>query len=298
MKPSTCNNESFHILEKQVSSGANSTPNAAENQRVKGTSGGRQVLMNAGAFINKRPALKELLYTLLALGALLIIWQAASVVVGREILIPSPKATFDEVLRIMGGPRFLTAVGNTLKRAVAGFAVALVAGLGLGLAAGFSKPVYYLLRPFVLVNKAVPTMAMILLAIIWLESEKAPVLVSFVVVFPILYENVVQGIRQVDPKLVEMMHVFHQNRWQQLKHLYLPSIGGYLNSGMAAAMALNLKIIIAAEVLSQPRISMGTSFQIERASLNTAGVFAWSFITIVLAALLEQGLRLFKRKMG
>ena len=78
----------------------------------------------------------------MALGALLIIWQAASVVVGREILIPSPKATFDEVLRIMGGPRFLTAVGNTLKRAVAGFSVALVAGLSLGLAAGFSKPVY------------------------------------------------------------------------------------------------------------------------------------------------------------
>lgn len=246
--------------------------------------------------LHQRPVVKELLYTLSAMVFLLLVWQGAALAVGREILIPTPKATFNEILRIMGGPHFQTAVGNTLKRAVTGFAVALLAGLGLGLAGGFSKPVYYLLRPFVLVSKAVPTMAMILLALIWLESEKAPVLVGFVVVFPILYENVVQGIRQVDPKLVEMMSVFEQNKWQQLKHLYLPSIGGYLSSGMAAAMALNLKIIIAAEVLSQPRISMGTSFQIERANLNTAGVFAWSFITIVLAALLEQGLQLFKGK--
>ncbi len=92
-----------------------------------------------------------------------------------------------------------------------------------------------------------------------------------------------------------MMDIYEVGKWDRLKDLYIPSISSYIHSGMAAAMGLNLKIIIAAEVLSQPKISMGTSFQIERVNLNTAGVFAWSLITILLAAMLERGLKLLQK---
>lgn len=129
-----------------------------------------------------------------------------------------------------------------LKRALLGFIIALFFAVSLGMAAGFSKPVYYLLRPLVLINKAVPTMAMILLALIWLESERAPILVGFVVIFPVIYENVVEGIRNVDVKLVEMMNIYEINKLDRLKDLYIPSIQSFLFGGMSAAMGLNLKI--------------------------------------------------------
>ncbi|SCY75774.1 ABC transporter permease [Alkaliphilus peptidifermentans] len=238
---------------------------------------------------------KELLYSILSILILLIFWKILSMVVDKEILIPSPEKTFIETIRIIRSTNFLVSVMNTLKRALIGFLLALAAGISLGMMGGFSKPIYYLLRPFVLINKAVPTMAMILLALIWLESEKAPILVGFVVIFPVIYENVVQGIRNVDVKLVEMMNIYRVGKLDRLKDLYVPSIRSYLYGGMVAAMGLNLKIIIAAEVLSQPRISMGTSFQIEKASLNTAGVFAWALITILLAGILEQTLKLMKK---
>ncbi len=130
-------------------------------------------------------------------------------------------------------------------------------------------------------------MAVILLALIWLRSEKAPILVAFLVTFPILYQNVVQGIRQVDLKLIEMVNLYGVNKWKILKDLYLPSIRSYLLAGMSTAMGLTIKIVIAAEVLSQPYLSIGTSFQLEKAHLNTAGVFAWSFIAIVLASIFD-----------
>ncbi|WP_242661394.1 ABC transporter permease [Alkaliphilus metalliredigens] len=239
---------------------------------------------------------KELLYTALSIITLLILWKVVSVIVDKEILIPSPEKTFIEIISIIRAPYFIVAVMNTLKRALIGFVIALGAGIGLGLMGGFFKPMYYLLRPIVLINKAVPTMAMILLALIWLESEKAPILVGFVVIFPIIYENVVQGIRNVDVKLVEMMDMYDINKLDKLKDLYMPSIKSYLHGAMSAAMGLNLKIIIAAEVLSQPRLSMGTSFQIEKANLNTAGVFAWSLIAICIAGILEQTLKVMKNR--
>jgi NitT/TauT family transport system permease protein len=248
------------------------------------------------ASILRSKSKKELLYTLLSVISLLVLWKVISMIVDKEILIPSPETTFLEIIRIVKSPNFVVSVTNTLRRALIGFGMAFAAGITLGMAGGFWKPIYHLLKPIVLVNRAVPTMAIILLALIWLQSDKAPILVGFVVIFPVLYENVVQGIRNVDVKLVEMMDIYNVSKLGRLKDLYIPSIRSYLYSGMAAAMGLNLKIIIAAEVLSQPRMSMGTSFQIERVNLNTAGVFAWSIITILLAAILEQSLMFINKK--
>ena len=249
--------------------------------------------MKASISKNKEP--KEPLYTLLSVIVLIILWNISANIVDREILIPSPASTLGELIRIISSPNFTTSLINTLKRALIGFVFALGTGVSLGMMGGFSKTMYYLLRPIILINKAVPTMAMILLALIWLQSEKAPILVGFVVIFPVIYESVVQGIRNVDIKLVEMMDIYNIGVIDKFKDLYIPSISSYLYGAMSAAMGLNLKIIIAAEVLSQPRISMGTNFQIERASLNTAGVFAWSLITIVLAAMLEQIIEVAKK---
>lgn len=249
--------------------------------------------MKISIFKNKN--FKEFLYTLLSIIILVICWKVLAIVVDKEILVPSPEGTLIELIRMIQSPNFVLSVTNTLIRALSGFMLALAAGIFLGMLGGFFKPMYYLLRPLVLINKAVPTMAMILLALIWLESEKAPILVGFVVIFPVIYENVVEGIRNVDVKLVEMMKIYEIDRLGRLKDLYIPSIKSYLYGGMIAAMGLNLKIIIAAEVLSQPRISMGTSFQIEKANLNTAGVFAWLIITIVIAGILEQTLKIAKK---
>lgn len=248
------------------------------------------------ASILKNKNIKELIYTLSSVIVLLLLWKVASVIVDKEILIPSPESTLQEIIRIISSVNFSASLINTLRRALVGFIMALGAGVSLGMMAGFSKTIFYLLRPIILINKAVPTMAMILLALIWLQSEKAPILVGFVVIFPIIYESVVQGIRNVDVKLVEMMDIYKISIFDKFKDLYIPSISSYLYGAMSAAMGLNFKIIIAAEVLSQPRISMGTNFQIERANLNTAGVFAWSLITIVLAGVLEKTIEMTKKR--
>ncbi|TCK92738.1 NitT/TauT family transport system permease protein [Natranaerovirga hydrolytica] len=249
--------------------------------------------MKTSILNNKK--IKEGFYTLIAVIGLIIIWKIISLIVDKEILIPSPESTYQEMIRIITAPNFLLSVWNTLRRAIIGFVIAMTLGITLGMVGGFSNIVYYLFRPFVLMNKAVPTMAIILLALIWLESEKAPILVGFVVIFPILYENTVQGIRNVDKKLLEMMKIYKISRFNQLRDLYLPSIKSYIKGAMSVAIALNLKIIVAAEVLSQPRLSIGTSFQIERVNLNTAGVFAWAFITVILAGGLEQSLKLIRK---
>ncbi|AFS77438.1 sulfonate/nitrate ABC transporter, permease protein [Gottschalkia acidurici 9a] len=225
---------------------------------------------------------------------LLILWKVISIWVGKEIIIPSPESTFKEMIVIIKSDKFLPSIINTLTRTVIGFSFAFILSIVLGMIAGFFKPIYYLLRPVILLNKAIPTMSIILIALIWLKSEIAPILVGFLVIFPILYSNVVHGIRNIDKKLLEMARLYKIRKLKIVKDIYLPSIKSHLITGSSLAMGLNLKVIIAAEVLSQPKVSIGTSFYIEKANLNTSGVFAWSIIAVVIAAILDGIIRVIK----
>nr|WP_044824914.1 ABC transporter permease subunit [Clostridium aceticum]AKL96384.1 ABC-type nitrate/sulfonate/bicarbonate transport system, permease component [Clostridium aceticum]KJF26961.1 ABC transporter permease [Clostridium aceticum] len=244
---------------------------------------------------SKNKEYKEIIYTIISVVVLILLWKILAIWVGKEIILPSPEATFSKLIMIIRAENFLQSILSTLIRSMLGFSIAFLLALILGMLAGFFKPVYYLLKPVIVINKAIPTMAVILLALIWLESEKAPILVGFLVIFPLLYYNVVEGIRSVDEKLIEMVKLYQVNKVKVIKELYIPSIKSYLIAGASTALGLNLKIVIAAEVLSQPKISMGTNFQIEKANLNTAGVFAWAIIAIVMAAVLDGIVKLMQR---
>ncbi len=222
-------------------------------------------------------------YVLLSIGISIILWKVISLWVGKSIIIPSPEETIVALISIIKNPEFSIAVYNTLKRIIIGFTFTFILAVILGMVSGFYNPVYYILKPVVTVFKAVPTMAVILLALIWLESETAPILVGFLVTFPLLYQNVVQGIVNIDKQLIEMAKIYKVGKIKMIREIYLPSIKSYLLAGISTALGLTVKIVIAAEVLSQPKISIGTSFQMERANINTAGVFAWAIIAIVIA---------------
>lgn len=199
-----------------------------------------------------------------------------------------------EFIKIIKSQNFITTVTATLTRVIIGFLISFISALILGILSGVFKPVYYLLRPIIVIQKATPTMAIILLAIIWLKSEWAPILVGFLIIFPIIYTTVIQGIESVDVKLIEMARVYKLSMLTVMKDIYIPSIKSSLMSTSSSTIGLNLKVIIAAEVLSQPSASIGTSFQIEKANLNTAGVFAWVLVSIIIAGGFDFIIRLVK----
>lgn len=235
----------------------------------------------------RRCTLKNRRYVLISTAVVLLLWWITATIVNNPLKLPSPQETVLALLEIITSKTFLLQVFATLKRSIIGFAIAFVAGVVLGIAAGVSTPIFYLLKPIVLTQRSVPTMAVILLALIWLSRELAPILVSVLVIFPIIYSAVVNGIRNIDKQLLEMATVYHLSKRRRLIHLYLPSIRSALFAVAAAAISLNLKITIAAEVLSQPGLGIGTGFMIEKSVLNTAGVIAWAIVAILLGALLE-----------
>ncbi len=235
-------------------------------------------------------------YKFISLILLVITWKLISVIVGQEILVPSPESTIQSLLSIISSENFFYIIFNTISRSLIGFFIALFFAVLLGIFSILLNPLLYLFKPIVTITKATPTMAVILLALIWLKTNITPIFVGFLVIFPILYSNVIEGFLSVDEKLIEMANIYKVNKSKIVSNIYIPSILSYLFAGITTALGLNLKVNIAAEVLSQPEFSIGTSLYLEKINLNTEGVFAWTIIAIIIASLFDFFLNIFQKK--
>lgn len=225
--------------------------------------------------------------TVLSILLMILAWYLLALSFGKEYILPTPAATVKELWVIITSAYFWPDVAATISRGLLGFFISLLLGVLLGLLAGFSKAVFWLLQPWVTVFRSTPVMSVIILAIIWFESDMVPVMVTLLMLFPIIYGNVVAGIRNADQGLLEMARMYKVKPWRIVGELYLPSILPYLLAGASTAMGIAWKVIIAAEILSQPTLAIGSRLMLAKINFATAQVFAWTVVTIVISFIFE-----------
>lgn len=224
---------------------------------------------------------------LLLFCVIIILWKILSVFVGKEVIVPSPESTFHKMVQIIMGKDFFVIVLSTIIRTLVSFFLSLVLALILGLLSFISKRVSFVVDPIVSIIRSTPTMAIIILALIWLGGEKSPIFIGFIVVFPILYSNVVEGFNNIDVNLIEMAKIYDVSKKEIVTNIYIPSIRNYLLAGINAALGLNFKVMISAEVMGQPKYAMGTNLFIQKINLEMSGVFAWAIILILIATFFD-----------
>jgi NitT/TauT family transport system permease protein len=108
-------------------------------------------------------------------------------------------------------------------------------------------------------------------------------------VFPVMASNTIEGVRSVDPRLRELFRIYPLSRRDQLQYLYIPGIMPFILGGLRSSLSLCWKVVVAAEVLVQPLLALGTGMQRSKAQLETAELFAWTLATVIAAAL-SQGI--------
>lgn len=219
-----------------------------------------------------------------------LIWKLATIRLGKEIILPSPEAAFTALLNLLRTPDFWRHFSATLYRGLLGFSLSYLVGLVFGLYSGLNPYFNLFFRPILVMIRSTPSMSLILLALIWFKSDFVTIFVTFFVVFPLVTQNVLEGIRQVDPTLLEMAKIFRVKPRRVWMKLYLPAILPFLAAGAAAGLGITWKVMIAAEVMAVPRWGMGTQMDTARTFLNTPEVFAWTAVVLLLGYLFDQAI--------
>ncbi len=215
------------------------------------------------------------------------IWQILSMIINKELLMPSPYVTFRTLVSLMSDSSFYTALLYSLFRIIIGFLIAVLLAFSLGVLSGLSKNAEILLSPFITIIRSTPVMSFIILAIIWFSYNLAPLVVNLIMCFPPVYDNVVKGIKNTDKKLLYMAKVYQVKPFKIFTGIYLGSVKPFLAAGMNTALGLAFRVAVAAEVLANPRYGIGTRLLQAKYNLETSEVFAWTLMILVLSYIFE-----------
>ena len=184
--------------------------------------------------------------------ALVLVWEAAAQWGGLSPqVLPAPSKVVRTAVRLIENGQLLTDMAVSLARAAAGFVFGGAAGFVLGVGVGFSPAAEALLDRSVQMLRAVPFLAVLPLVIVWFGvGEEAKIfLVSLGVLFPI-YVNTVLGIRQVDPKLLEMGRVRGLGSWELIRRIVLPGAMPSILNGVRYALATAWLALVVAETIA------------------------------------------------
>lgn len=231
--------------------------------------------------------LKDRKLSIISKLSIIILWIVLSHIVNNEVIIPSINSTFLSMIDIIKDPDFFNIIKYTLFRTLTGFLISLLLAMLTGVASSFSKIVYNFMDPISKILNSVPAIALIVLALIWLDNELVPIFIGFIMIFPLLYETVLNSILNVDQELIQMAQLYKVGTVEVLKNIYIPNILYNLSHTLTSVIGLNLKMVIAGEVLSQPEYAIGSSLQLQRMYLNTSGVFAWIVVILLIFGIIN-----------
>ena len=215
------------------------------------------------------------------------VWQVASQWVGQELLVPAPAVVLRRLGELAVTWTFWQTVLRSCLRIMEGFLLALMLGTLLAVGTSLSKGLRRLLYPLQSIIKATPVASFIILALVWISTRHLSIFISFLMVLPMVWENVYTGIGQTDRQLLEMARVFRFGTGKTLLHIYFPSVLPYFLSACMTGMGLAWKAGIAAEVLGVPKLAIGTEIYQSKIYLETVDLFAWTVVVVIMSMLIE-----------
>ena len=226
----------------------------------------------------------------------LLVWHLAAVALGQEILLVSPIRVIQQLSVLCREMSFWQSILFTLTRITGGFLSALIMGTILGVIAARVHILEVLLWPYMAVIKASPVASFIILCLIWTSSDNLSVIISFLIVLPVVYTNILQGMKATDKKMLEMASVYRLSTWKTIKYIYIPALKPYFTAACSIAVGMSWKSGTAAEVIGIPGGSIGEKLYKAKVYLSSADLLAWTLVIIVISVLCEKLVILLVRK--
>ena len=198
--------------------------------------------------------------------AWILVWEIFAKWIGNDILIAGPVDVAKALVKNLFEIEFLRAAGNSFIR------------ISLG----------EIFEPVVSLMKTVPVASIVILLLMWTTSKNLSIAISFMVTFPAIYFQTIEGLSSVDTKLLEMAQVYEISPWKKIWYLYRPAVLPYLAGSCRAAVGMGWKSGIAAEVIGVPDHTIGERLYMAKIYLETADLFAWTIVVLILSMIFEK----------
>ena len=225
------------------------------------------------------------------------IWAIAAKRIGVPFILPTPGSVFFDFFSLFAEKRLYVALIRSLGSLAAGFGLGVVAGILFAVPSALSKIFNSVVSPIFTVIRATPVASFIIIAWVFLSNSILPGFICFLMTVPIIWSNLTQGIRSLDPALFEVARVFRFPFSKTFRLYLFPSLSPFLSSGLSTALGLGWKATIAAEILVRSPETLGYWIWDAKAwNTDTSFLFAWTLVVILFSILFDALVFLLFRK--
>jgi ABC-type nitrate/sulfonate/bicarbonate transport system permease component len=187
--------------------------------------------------------------------AFVLIWELAARLVWRDPgVLPAPTQALAEAWTVLTWDVLLGHVGISLFRILAGFSIAAVLGMALGLACGWFRGLSLAVRPLVELLRPIPPLAWIPIAVVWFGlGEPSKIFVIALGAFFPIFTNAYRGITMVSPVLFRAARTMDVDGLRLLWRVAVPAAMPDMATGLRVGFGLSFGILVAAELIAAER---------------------------------------------
>ena len=234
----------------------------------------------------------KVLKTILSIFSILAIWELIAFIVNDNYFMPDVIDTFNSLLTIIASGDFFKVLFTAFYRVIFGLLLGIILGVFFATLCYKFDIINTLLAPVISIMKATPVACIIVLLWIRLNYTEIAIFVVVLMVLPIVWQNVFDGYKSIDPSLVEVTRIFELTPLQKLKALILPSMLSYLLPAIITSVGLAWKAEIAAEIMTNSNIGK-LIYDFKTVSYDTASIFAWTVIIVLFSIVFEKTAKYF-----
>ncbi len=185
------------------------------------------------------------------LAVLIGLWQVY--VTGWHIsafILPPPRAVWAAFLDLLATPSTWMHTLVTMEETAAGFVIAALGGVALGVVVGKLPWLERTLNPFIVASQVVPKVALVPLFIVWFGfGSTSKIVIAAVIAFFPVFTNAVLGVKSIEPGHRDVMTSLNANAWQRFVRLDLPSAAPAILAGMEVGVVLAIIGCVVAQFL-------------------------------------------------
>lgn len=209
------------------------------------------------------------------------VWAAAAAAADSSLILPSVGETLSAAFSLFARAEFYRAFFATLLRSFLAFLFSFALAFVTAFLSYKNRFAAKALTPLIVFIRVLPTIAVVLMLVLWVNSRVAAAIVTALVIFPTLHENLFAAIGGVDKDLIGMCSLFKVPRRKVFFKVVLPSVAADFISAIGAGLTLSLKLMVAAEVLAHTPYSLGYMLNTAQVYFEIAEMTALVLITVV-----------------
>lgn len=223
----------------------------------------------------------------LSLIVMWVVWIIAEKTVKNEFVLPGFIDTFKSLFALFGEKFFWQAVLSSLKKVLYAFLISFVLAGVFAVLGKVFKPFGAFLKPLLTTVRTLPTMAVLVLILIYTNRTVAPVIVAVLVLFPMIYAQFNVAFNGIDDGIVSAVKAYKLSRSKALFKVYLPMTAPSIISHTGSNLSFGIKLIISAEVMASTYTSIGGMMQVANSYMEVSRLAALTLVAVILGLIVE-----------